>query len=802
MGLAIADGAGMSLAVEPLAANRPQRRSAPSYEVAVRPLDRAEHEELRRALGNPARSRRKASALLSRFLLAEVVNSVLTALSLDELLERLISLAAARLDAERGTIFLYDGTSDELYSRIALGSEIAEIRIPQRSGIAGAVFQSREPAIVHDAYADPRFNPAVDQRTGFRTKSVICVPLRDAGKAIGVVEILNKRAHRFDRIDQVLLQAIADQAASALQHAQAFEEQRREFQQGQKLVELAEAMAVELDLDRLLTKIVDSAVQLLGAERSSLFMHDPVTGELWSRAVAGGQVEEIRIASAAGIVGACFTAARPIVVPDAYADPRFDPRIDARTGFRTRSLLCVPIIDHRAQPIAVLEVLNKGIGQFTGADERRLQSFAAHIATALQNAQLFTDVIALKTYTESILRSLSDAVVRLDRSFAIEHVNEAASRILHIPAERALAQSAERLWGRANPWLVEALAYARHTGGSDQRADVAFHLDDGSVIDANVTTSAIRSAEGTLTGFTLIVQDISREKKVHATMTRYMAKEFAERVLDGSPLAEGSVQIATVLFSDIRRFTTLTESLTPQATVEMLNEYFSEMAELVQQYGGALDKYIGDAVMAVFGAPVSNAADADNAVTAAIEMVRRLRRLNGRRSSRGARPLEISVGLASGELAAGPVGAPNRADYTVIGDSVNLAARLQSANQHYGTTILLAGATVERLAASLRLRRIDLVRVKGKEQPTEIFEVLDHYADEKQPKLDEAISLFEDAIRRYRKRDWVGALTRFGAVIKLLPDDGPSWVYTDRCLYYRDHPPPANWEGIWNMQTK
>ena len=234
----------------------------------------------------------------------------------------------------------------------------------------------------------------------------------------------------------------------------------------------------------------------------------------------------------------------------------------------------------------------------------------------------------------------------------------------------------------------------------------------------------------------------------------------------------------------------------------MLNEYFSEMAELVQQYGGALDKYIGDAVMAVFGAPVSDAADADNAVTAAVEMVRRLRRLNRRRSSRGARPLEISVGLASGELAAGPVGAPNRLDYTVIGDSVNLAARLQGANAHYGTIILLAGATVDRLAATLRLRRIDLVRVKGKENPTEIFEVLDHYAEDLHAKHDEAIPLFEEAIRRYRNRDWSGALARFGAVIKILPDDGPSWVYTDRCLYYRDHPPPTNWEGIWNMKTK
>jgi adenylate cyclase len=690
-----------------------------------------------------------------------------------------------------------------LFSRVKLGEDIAEIRIPRRTGIAGAVFESGTAAIVDQAYSDPRFNAAVDQRTGYRTTSLICVPLRNAADTmIGVVEILNKRGAAFDPIDQMLLQAIADQAATALDHARTFEEQRRDYQQGEKLMELAEAVAVELDLDRLLVKIADAAIQLLGAERSTLFLHDPVTNELWSRVTGGGRVDEIRIRSDAGLAGACFTTARPVSVGDAYTDPRFAPGIDSRTGFRTRTVVCVPILDQRATPVAVLEVLNKRVGQFTAADERRLQTFGSHIATALQNAQLFTDVIALKNYTESLLRSLSDGVIRLDRSLRVEHINEAARKILRIPGGYTAAEPADQLWGPYNPWLAEALAYAKETGGSDHRADAVFRLENGDTADVNVTTSAIRDADGTFAGITMIIQDISREKKIHATITRYMAKEFAERVLNGSELPNGSVQVATVLFSDIRRFTTLTENLTPQATVAMLNEYFSEMAELVQQYGGALDKYIGDAVMAVFGAPVSNEADADNAVLAAVAMVRRLKQLNRRRSSRGARPLEMSIGLASGELAAGPVGSPNRMDYTVIGDSVNLAARLQGANQHYGTVILLAGATVERLAASLRLRRIDLVRVKGKERPTEVFEVLDHYDDGSHAKLDEAVPLFEDGVRFYRERDWSGALRRFGAVLKLLPDDGPSWVYTDRCLYYRDHPPSGSWDGIWDMKTK
>lgn len=321
--------------------------------------------------------------------------------------------------------------------------------------------------------------------------------------------------------------------------------------------------------------------------------------------------------------------------------------------------------------------------------------------------------------------------------------------------------------------------------------------------DVNVTLNALRSTAGALTGATLVLHDISREKKVHATMTRYMAKEFAERVLtSGYAPATASVEVATVLFSDIRRFTTITEALAPQATVNMLNEYFGEMAGLVQRYGGALDKYIGDAVMAVFGTATPGAADADNAVSAAIEMIRQLGQLNLRRVGRGAQPIEISIGLATGEMAAGSVGSPDRMDYTVIGDSVNLAARLQGANQHYGTTILVAGATAERLASTFRLRRIDLVRVKGKETATEIFEVLDHFPEESLSMFKDAVPLFEEGVRLYRGRNWPGALTQFSAVLKIFPNDSPSWVYTDRCLYYRDHPPGDAWDGVWNMQTK
>ena len=771
---------------------------------AVESLDPGEHRELRRALAAPDRFGRRTIDLLSRFLLVEVVNSALRSLSLDELLGRLLALAVGTLDAERGTILLHDPVRDEFFARIVQGGKVDEIRIPRGTGIAGWVFDTDQAEIVDEAYADPRFNPEVDQRTGYRTRSVVCVPLHDQrGTAIGTVEILNKREGFFDAVDLGLLRAIAAQASTALEHARTYEDERRERQQDQKLIEVTEAITVELDLDRLLERIAEESAHLLDAERATLFLHDPASNELVSRATAGGAVSELRIPSTRGIAGACFTGGVALNVPDAYADPRFDPTVDARTGYRTRSLLCVPLTDQPGRPPGVLEVINKRSGAFVPGDERRLRSFAAQAAIAVQNAQLFTDVMALKSYTDSILRSLSDGVVTLDRDLNIVKINEAARRLLRIPHGVILTGRADLVWGGLNPWFAESLANVAATGATDDRPDVELALAEGAAVSVNFTAAPLRDAAGASNGLTLVFQDITRQKRVQSVVTRYMARQFAEQVLAGEVEHDvGSTHVATVLFSDIRRFTSITETLSPQATVEMLNEYFVDMAEVVQRHGGALDKYIGDAVMAVFGVAAARAPDADHAVAAALDMIHALRALNKRRAGRGARPIEIGIGLATGEVAAGPLGAPSRLDYTVIGDTVNLASRLESATKHYGATILVPGSTVERLQARRLLRAVDLIRVKGKERPVEIYEVLDHYTDDMLPRRHEVLPHYEHGVRLYRERNWMAALQRFAKVLETWPKDGPSWTYAERCLYYRDHPPDDTWDGIWTMATK
>jgi adenylate cyclase len=733
-----------------------------------------------------------------------VADTVTQELSLDHQLPRLIDLITQALDAERATLFLHDREPDQLFSRVLRGEGVAEIRIPADAGIAGAVFRSGAAEIVADTYADPRFNQDIDRRTGYRTHNMLCVPLRNRGGAvIGVTQILNKHSGDFGEADLALTEAINRHAASALEQALLVERLEQAQREELELLTIAEAISTELHIDTLFARIIGAATQLLNAERSTLFLYDPAKDELWSQIAEGEGQKEIRIPSHAGIAGAAFAEGEVQVVSDAYADPRFNREVDRASGFRTRNIIAGPIVDRAGERLGVVQVLNKRGGGFTAIDIRRLKAFCAQIAIAIQNAKLFSDVLSLKNYNESILKSLSNGVITLDQHFVIIKVNEAAERICGMSAADMLNRPAEQVFGNRNPWVTRSLDYVAHSGSNDYHADTDFRLQDGGIAAVNLTTAPLFEVEGRAIGYMLVLEDITREKRVRNTMSRYVAKEVVDRLIaSGEDFLQGHAYVATVLFSDIRRFTTIAESMSPQDTVTMLNDYFTRMVEVVFTHGGMLDKYIGDAIMAVFGTGIGNSADADNALAVATEMILELGRFNERRRQAGHEPIEIGVGLATGEVLAGSLGSRRRLEYTVIGDNVNLAARLESANKHFGTTVLLSGSTAEALRSRPVLRKLDFLQVKGKQRPTVVYESLAHHTAESFPKLPAVIAAYEAGLDAYQRRDWDAGLSRFGQTLELAPNDRPSQIFINRCRYYRENPPPEDWNGVWIMEEK
>lgn len=415
---------------------------------------------------------------------------------------------------------------------------------------------------------------------------------------------------------------------------------------------------------------------------------------------------------------------------------------------------------------------------------------------------LFESVNYMHNYNESILKSLNDGVITFDIDKEVVKSNQAGDRLLGAGVSIA-GKKSKNLFSRANAWIEESIDKAIDEGVAVINLDSGLVLQGGKTIAVNLNTVPLLDLNDKLIGAMLVFEDITEEKRVRTTMSRYMSKEVADQLLEGNTnTLGGSANEVTVLFSDIRSFTSLSEELGARETVTMLNEYFSEMADVVSQHHGMLDKYIGDSIMAVFGAPFSSGSDADNAVNAAIHMMIKLKELNAARQSKKLHRIDIGIGLSSGEVVVGNIGSPKRMDFTVIGDTVNLASRLESANKIYGSQILISESTKNGLMDKHLFREVDSVRVKGQNRPVAVYEVLDFHDEMSFPNMELTLQCHKNGVAAYKVLDWEKAIACFEAALKLTPDDGPSTLYLERCEHFVHTPPLDEWDGVWTMESK
>jgi adenylate cyclase len=736
--------------------------------------------------------------------LADIANRVSDSLSLDVLFPRLMEVVTEALNADRSSLFLHDPETKELFSRVMQGDVIGEIRFPCHLGVAGSVFTSGQAEIIPEAYADPRFNQEVDRRTGYRTRNILCVPIRNKNReVIGITQALNKHVGDFDAEDQRLLEGLSLQASAALENARLFEKVERQQREEAMLLEVSISIVSEIHLDPLLAKIMAAATALLDADRGTLFLYDATRNELFSRVAGGINSAEIRFPADAGIAGECFSTGHVINIPDAYNDSRFNPDFDRQTGYRTTSMLCVPIVARGERKIGLMQILNRKGGTFGSADERRLRAFSAQAAVAIENAQLFEEVSAERNYNEAILHSMNNAVLTLDAEGMLRKVNHSALRILQRSADELIGHRLDEHFVGRNNWVAKSLEKVRATGLTDITVDTDLIVEGTGTISVNLSTVRLNSMRNEPIGYMLMMEDITYEKRLRNTMSRYMSKSVVDQLMEsGEAVLGGTGRDVSVLFSDIRGFTSISERLGAKETVALLNEYFTDMVDIVFAHNGVLDKYIGDMIMAVFGSVIQSKDDASNAVMVGNKMLTGLHELNRRRAARGGEPIRIGVGISTGNVVAGNIGSLKRMEYTVIGDRVNLAERLESANKFYGTSILMCEATYAATRDHAAAREIDLIRVRGREMPVAIYEALGHHSEDSFPCRDEVIGAFSAGLRLYRMRDWVTAEHFFHEALAANPDDKPSKIYKERCGIYLVTPPSSDWDGVWTMQSK
>ena len=421
-------------------------------------------------------------------------------------------------------------------------------------------------------------------------------------------------------------------------------------------------------------------------------------------------------------------------------------------------------------------------------------------AAALHNAELFEEAVEIKNFNESILHNLSNGVVTLDRAMRVTKTNAAAERILHRAGEDLTGSAIDQVFANGGAWVAELVAQVAERADSGVWLDKEIGLADGTTISVNLSAVPLENIERETIGYMLVFEDITREKRIKSTMVRFMSDTVVEKLLEvGESVLGGTSQEVTILFSDIRGFTRLSEMLGAREMVTILNDYFADMVDVIFEYGGTLDKFIGDAIMAVFGAPFVTPDDTDNAIATATEMMRRLRFYNADGVERGRPTLDIGVGINTGAVVAGTIGSPKRMDYTVIGDHVNLASRIESANKYYGTKILISEHTLNRLRRVDRLREIDRVRVQGRGGPVAIYEILDYHTPETFPEMDQVVQAYARGLEHYRARQWTKGAACFVEALGANPTDRPTQVLLGRCWTFMAQPPPDTWTPITDL---
>jgi adenylate cyclase len=732
--------------------------------------------------------------------------------SLTEILWLLIDLTVKEMGAERGSLFLNDPNTGELYSRIAQGELTREIRLLNTTGIAGAVFQSGVGEIIHKPYDDDRFNSQIDQQTGFQTKNILCVPIRNGRNDVfGVVQILNKRKGRFTKNDREILEAISAQASVSLQNAQGIENMQRSREKELKFLDVVSDVTAEIELASLLQRVMNEACNMLNADRATLFLNDAKRNELFSRVAMGDGVGEIRLPNDAGIAGAVFQSRHSINIPHAYADLRFNPSFDKQTGYFTNSILCVPVNNKDGDCIGCTQVLNKRGGPFTDEDEMRLRAFTQQVSIALENAKLFEDVSRERAYNHSMLTSMSNAVITIDAEGEIRTCNKAGLKLLRVHPDEILGRNAQDFFSNATPLIAEKIKICEDKKSDDFLVDVEFPVGTGDDnVSANLSFLPLlnQDPDGRMDqveehlGTLVMIEDISDEKRMKSTMSRYIDPGIADKLMaQGNDIMGGQETKATLLFSDVRGFTTITETLGAQGTVALLNEYFDIMVEAITEQEGIVDKFIGDAIMAGFGVPVAHDDDEDRAVRAAINMIKRLRDWNVRRELDGKLPVDMGIGLNTDQVVSGNIGSSKRMDYTMIGDGVNLAARLESACKAYAARILISEFTHKSLKGTYQVRHIDEVIVKGKTEPVGVFEILDYHTVETFPNLMETVGHFKEGRLHFVGGAWDRAIDSFKQALSANESDYLSSIYIERCTKLKADA-PKNWDGVWKFDSK
>ncbi|MEH2350725.1 MAG: GAF domain-containing protein [Nostoc sp.] len=807
------------------------------------------------------------TAEFQQFLRAiELINNEALETMLEKVLEAITLKIGQILQAEHTAIFLVDYDKGQLWSKVPQDNsqKFLEIRTPITVGIPGHVASTGQYLNISETYTHPLFSPELEKQMGYKIHNILCMPvISSKNQTVAVVQLANKTGNvPFNHDDEERFRDFAASIGIILETCQSFYVAARNQRGATALLRATQTLGQSLDLEATLQIVMEQARILMQADRSTLFLYRKDMNELWTKVAAaadGTNLLEIRIPANRGIAGYVASTGQALNISDVYKDPRFDASVDRKTGYVTRNILCLPVFNSANELIGVTQLINKQQSSFTASDEEFMRAFNTQAGIALENARLFENVLLEKQYQKDILQSLSDAVISTDMAGQIVTINDAALELLGCPVKNTNTKTNKLLWeqnliGRF-VWEVVPIENLQMRLEDSLKTGAKHYVPEQSLIvgisqvnnatqhsilavrdrtnpdvfipwnlsltpqsefltpdevqilerSTNLTVNPLTNPEGSVRGGLVVLEDISQEKRMKTTMSRYLTPHVAEQVmaLGEDALMVGERKEVTVLFSDIRGYTTLTENLGAAEVVSLLNQYFETMVEAVFNYEGTLDKFIGDALMAVFGAPLPLTENhAWRAVQSALDMRQRLEEFNQRRIIEAQPQIHIGIGISSGEVVSGNIGSRKRMDYTVIGDGVNLSSRLEAVTKEYGCDIILSEFTYQLCSDRIWVRQLDKIRVKGKYQAVNIYELIGDRNTPLDANTQEFLHHYHTGRAAYLSRNFLEAIACFEAAKCIQPEDQAVDIHLERASNYLQKPPTESWDGIWTMLTK
>ena len=635
----------------------------------------------------------------------------------------ILRLTLGTIMASKGAIFVFDRTNSVL-------SELTSISIKEQ--FSGCTLSEKFVENISTyQYSHFEFDHSLDWIEGDlknylkSSESKIIIPLFHKSKLLGILCIGEKfMSEKFTDIDYKILEIISNHLTEALFNYELIEnveQKKRELNikllELETLFDIGVAISSVLDVNELAEDVLFRAIGVLNASKGMFIRQNDQSPILDILSMFNWGDSKFLLSKKIDVLSKINDGESGLILTS-------NDKTELQKKLKEDNLLVVPL---RAKEnlLGFMILCNKetrsGVEDFNELDLDILTSLSNQAAVAMDNAKLFKEITEAKQFNESILGSIATGVITINVLGEVDSVNKAGENILKMDKDSIINNHYMFLFEK-DPDVIEIITKTELSKKITTEINIPFLTASQETI-VNVSAAPRIDINGNTEGLVIAIEDISDVSKVKNTFKRYVSKQVVDNLLEDETKLNlgGEEREVTILFTDIRGFTSMSENMEPEQVVMTLNEYFSEMIDIVFEHNGTLDKIIGDELMVVFGAPLAADDDTERALNTAVEMQNKIKELNDIRKQRGEDPVLVGAGINKGFVVSGNIGSRDMMDYTVIGDTVNLGSRLCSAAGP--GEIIVSKEVIKNQEDKFSFKELEPILVKGKKDKINIFKV-------------------------------------------------------------------------------